>query len=218
MCSYWATVGQRSAIWWEPASLWCSSMKRGYDEEHEAMWQGPAKCMKVEPFFFSFCLKKGKKKCRASQILRTLRIPRLHMLIFSLMLPVIAKHPPLISFRSVHSGVEGISCLHSHFLSDSLFSLSVWLRFIRFPPTRLPAPHPVGLSRQQAGGNHKGAESSRSSALSGRCESWGHKRTVTIHFLFSPLSLFFFYFDLSLFSSFLINAKIRQSLWWENVS
>lgn len=92
----------------------------------------------------------------------------------------------------VHSGVEGISCLHSHFLSDSLFSLSVWLRFIHFP-SQITSSAP---SRSQpAAGRWKseGAESSRSSALSGRCESW-HKRTVSIHFLFSPFSLFFFFF------------------------
>lgn len=56
MCSYWATVGQCRAIWWERALFWCSSMKRGYNVEHEAMWQGPAKCMKVETLSLSHSL------------------------------------------------------------------------------------------------------------------------------------------------------------------
>lgn len=115
MCSYWATVGQCCAIWWERALFWCSFMKRGYNVEHEAMWQGPAKCMKVETlslshslcfFGFFFVLHIALPQPWV------LRKPRLHMLIFSRMFPVIAEHPPPISFCSIHSKHQLPTHLH----------------------------------------------------------------------------------------------------------
>lgn len=130
----------------------------------------------------------------------TLRIPGFHMLIFFANVASNCQTSFSHFLRSVHSGVEGVSCLHSHFLSDSRFSLSVWLRFIHFP-SQITSSAP---SRSQpAAGRWKseGAESSRSSALSGRCESWD-KRTVSIHFLFSPLFFFFFFWFVVVFLPF----------------
>lgn len=188
MCSYWATVGQCSAIWWERALFWCSSMKRGYDEEHEAMWQGPAKCMKVGPFFFFFLFEK--KKMSSFPDLNTENTKVTHADLFA----NVASNCQIswthfLSFRSFRGG--------RHQLPTLALSLRFPLFFVRlikiypFPP-QITSSAP---SRSQpAAGRWKseGAESSRLSALSGRCESWD-KRTVSIHFLFSPLFFFFWF-------------------------
>lgn len=71
------------------------------------------------------------------------KLRRLHMLVFLLMLPLIAKHPPLISFVFHSFWVESISCLHLISLRFSLFLLSIWLSLVHFL-LRLPAPDPVG--------------------------------------------------------------------------
>merc|ERR1712035_30270 len=101
------------------------------------MWQRPAKCEKVNFFFF----------CRAS-LNFIVRLPRLHMLVFLLMLPLIAKHPHLISFVFHSFWVESISCLHVISLRFLLFFVHL-IKSCPFPPQITSS----GLSRQQAGGD-----------------------------------------------------------------
>lgn len=125
---------------WELTLHPCSSMKRGYAVVHEAMWQRPAKCEKVNFLY------------RASPIF-TLRLPRLHMLVFLLMLPVIAKHPHLISSIFHSFWVESISCLHLISLRFPLllfFFSPIWLSPVHFLP-RLPAPDSVGSASAGSG-------------------------------------------------------------------
>ena len=100
--------------------------------------------------------------CRASPI-STLRLPRLHMLVFLLMLPLIAKHPHLISFVFHSFWVESISCLHVISLRFLLFFVHL-IKSCPFPPQITSS----GLSRQQAGGDARG----RSRAEPLMCYQW----------------------------------------------
>lgn len=125
MCMYWATVGQCSAVWWELTLYRWKSLKRGYTIEHKAMWQRPAKCEKVNLFFLF---------CRGASLNFVLSLPRLHMLAFFLMLPLIAKHPHLISFciPFILGGKHQLPPLD--FSPIPPFSLSIWLSLCPFPP------------------------------------------------------------------------------------
>lgn len=172
-------------------------MKRGYTVEHEAMWQRPAKCKKVNFFYVelpwsSYWEYQG---CICWS--------------FLLMLPVIAKHPPLISFVFHSFWVEGISCLHSRFFSDSLFSLSIWLSLVHFL-LRLPAPDPVGSA--SAGSRQVEIRGGGVEPL--MCYQWqvSVTRPEDCQYL-----LYVFFLYLPMFYSFLINANIRWSLRLENV-
>lgn len=148
------------------------------------MWQGPVKCMKVEPFFFFFLFEKNKMSSSPNLSAENTRVAHAD-LFTNVASNCQTSSTHFLSFRSFRGGRHQLPTLA---LSDSLFSLSVWLRVIHFP-SQITSSAP---SRSQpAAGRWKseGAESSRSSALSGRCESWD-KRTVSIHFLFSPLFFF----------------------------
>lgn len=129
--------------------------------------------------------------------------------LFLLMLPVIAKHPPLISFVFHSFWVEGISCLHSRFFSDSLFSLSIWLSLVHFL-LRLPAPDPVGSA--SAGSGQVEIRGGGVEPL--MCYQWqvSVTRPEDCQYL-----LYVFFLYLPMFYSFLINANIRWSLRLENV-
>lgn len=178
---------------WELTLHPCSSMKRGYAVVHEAMWQRPAKCEKVNFL------------CRASPIF-TLRLPRLHMLVFLLMLPVIAKHPHLISSIFHSFWVESISCLH-------LISLRFPLLFFFFPHLIKSCSFPSqitssGLSRQRlsrqwAGGSQTGwSRAANVLSMAGGSRNSGGLPV-------SPFSLVLYLLMLHLF---MINANLRRSL------
>lgn len=107
-------------MWWEPTLQRSSSMKRGYRIEHEAMWQRPAKCEKVSFIFSSFPL------------LIIVRLPELHMLGLWLISPLIAKHPPLISF--VFHPIRGGKHQLLIFSRIPYFSFAHLIKSPQFPP------------------------------------------------------------------------------------
>lgn len=101
------------------------------------MWQRPAKCEKVNFLFFFF----SSFPDLHSEITKVAHVGLFFF--FLLMLPLIAKHPHLISFVFHSFWVESISCLHLIFPAiHSLYS-SIWLSLVHFLP-RLPAPDSVG--------------------------------------------------------------------------
>lgn len=191
MRSYWATVGQFSAIWWERALFWCSSMKKGIQcstwgnvarscEMHES-WDSLSRF-----FFFLLALHIALPQPR------TMRKRRLHMLIFSRMFPVIAQHPPPISFCSIHSRHQLPTHVHFSplipFCSFFFFYFLMWLKCIHFL-RRLSAPDAVGLSRAQAGGNQRGR--CRAATLS-LAAGVSHETRGPLVFLFKFSSFFSF--------------------------
>lgn len=170
----------------------CSSMKRGYAVVHEAMWQRPAKCEKVNFL------------CRASPIF-TLRLPRLHMLVFLLMLPVIAKHPHLISSIFHSFWVESISCLHLISLRfPLLFFFPHLIKSCSFPSQITSSGlSRQRLSRQWAGGSQTGwSRAANVLSMAGGSRNSGGLPV-------SPFSLVLYLLMLHLF---MINANLRRSL------
>lgn len=168
-------------------------MKRGYRAEHEAMWQRPAKCEKVSFIFSSFPL------------LIIVRLPMLHMLVLRLILPLIAKHPHLISFifHPIRGGKHQLP--PADFSWIPYFSFAHLIKSCQFPPQITSS----GPSRQRLS-RHVGRWKSRRGGVvvlmcwEGRWQS-GDKRTVSIYFSCIALNLLNLY-------SFTINAIIRRML------